>query len=184
MSQFPQHNFHQKVWADGAGSRLVSFSIIKTTTYEDEEHAVNTGDRLKRLKDDHFGDQIKIPYFEYEVNGIEVTYQAEYIKGRQLMKEYVPIVKKVLLERENPWTIIDVSPANFVVDTYHEGIGNGTAPVYVIDLDSYGYFPMRTTRVEKWNGKCERRGWYDLMIQDTETEINYDNRSYNKLRSP
>jgi len=176
MSQFPQHKFHQKICVDQKKTRMVSFSIIKHTTYEDAEHAQRVGERLERLQFENFDGQVKIPVFDFRVDGNEVVYQAEYIKGRQIKKDYMHVLKRELLERENPWTFTDVAPANFVMDTYHEGIRDGTAPIYAIDLDSYGYFPMRTTRIEKWNDKCERRGWYDLMIQDTETEINYDNR--------
>ena len=166
MSQFPQHKFHQKSWADGQGSRLVSFSIIKTTTYLDEEHAQRVGERLERLQSENFDGQVRIPVFEYRVDGCDLTYQAEYIKGRQITKDYMHVLKRELLERESPWTIADVAPANFVLDVYDEGIRNGTAPIYAIDLDSYGYFPTREKRVQKWNEKMERRDWSDLLIDE------------------
>lgn len=164
MSQFPQHKFNSKVWRDGPGFRLVSFSLIKTTTYPDEEKAQYIGNRLRMLKEAVFDGQIRVPYFEYEVIDNEVTYQCEYIKGRQITKDYMRVLKRELLERENPWTFSDVAPANFVQDTYHEGIKNGTAPIYAIDLDSYGYYPSMKERIDIWNAKVERRGWHDLII--------------------
>ena len=164
MSQFIQHKFHSRLWVDGQRSRIVSFSVIKNITYPSHFEAEEIGERLRMLKEAKFRGQIRIPYFEYEVSDNEVTYQCEYIKGRQVMRDYMPILKRELLERENPWTFADVAPANFIVDTYDEGIAKGTAPIYAIDLDSYGYFPTRDERVERWNDKMKRRGWKDQMI--------------------
>jgi len=166
MSQFPQHKFHMNTWRDGPGTRMTSFSIIKYTTYLNDKIAKEVAEALERLQSDDFGDQIKIPYFEFQLDGCDLTYQAEYIKGRAIWKEYMPILKEGLLERENPWTIGDFAPYNFVVDTYHPGIHDGTAPIYPIDLDSYGYFPTREQRVQRWNEKMERRGWMDLLIDE------------------
>ena len=165
MSQFPQHKFHTKIWRDGPGTRMTSFSLIKVITYTSHHEASVIGERLQMLKETVFENQIKIPYFEFEVSDNEVTYQCEYIKGRQLTKDYMHVLKRELLERENPWTFADVAPANFIQDTYHEGIKDGTAPIYAIDLDSYGYFPEREKRVRIWNEKMVRRGWSDLLIE-------------------
>ena len=165
MSQFPQDKFHQNIWTDQKKTRMVSFSIIKHTTYEDAEQAVLVGERLERLQNENFDGQVRIPVFDFRVDGNEVVYQAEYIKGQQIKKDYMHVLKRELLERENPWTFVDVASANFIVDTYHEGIKNGTAPVYAIDLDSYRYFPSREDRVTWWNKKMEVRGWSDLLIE-------------------
>ena len=143
---------------------MVSFSIIKHTTYEDAEHAQRVGERLERLQFENFDGQVKIPVFEYYVDGNEVVYQAEYIKGRQLAKDYMHVLKRELLERENPWTFADVAPANFVLDVYDDGIHEGKAPIYAIDLDSFDYYPEREERIKIWNEKMERRGWKDQII--------------------
>ena len=164
MSQFPQHKFHQKIWRDGPGSRMTSFSLIKVNTYPTDFEANDIGKRLQMLKEAVFDGQLKIPYFEFEVSDNEVTYQCEYIKGRQVTPDYMHVLKRELLERENPWTFADVAPANFVLDVYDDGIHEGKAPIYAIDLDSFDYYPEREERIRIWNEKMERRGWKDQII--------------------
>ena len=165
MSQFPQHNFHNKIHVNGKRNRLTSFSLIKRVTYESSERADWAGAALTELKKSTFHESISIPYFEYEIDGCELVYQSEYIKGNYVTFWHMPILREAFLERENPWTFADVAPANFVLDVYDDGIHEGKAPIYAIDLDSFDYYPEREERIRIWNEKMVRRGWSDLLIE-------------------
>ena len=168
MSQFPQHNFHNKIHVNGKRNRLTSFSLIKKITYENEERAEHARAGLEELKRSTFHERIVIPYFEYEIDGCELTYQAEYIKGNYVTFWDMPILREAFLERENPWTFVDISPVNYIVDSYHPGIHHDQAPIYPVDLDSYGYWPERRHRVETWNRIIQRQraDWSELLIDE------------------
>ena len=166
MSQFPQHNFHNKIHVNGKRNRLTSFSLIKRVTYESSERADWAGVVLTELKKSTFHERIAIPYFEYEIDGCELVYQSEYIKGNYVTFWHMPVLREAFLERENPWTFIDVSPVNFIIDGY-----NWPHKIYPIDLDSYLYAPERERRVEAWNRIMMKQrswgehDWSDLLIE-------------------
>tara|TARA_Y100001980_G_C14499546_1_gene275649 strand:- start:143 stop:670 length:528 start_codon:yes stop_codon:yes gene_type:complete len=162
MSQFIQDKFNQRVWIDKKRTRIVSFSIIKVITYSSEEKALHKAGRLEKLHEDRdtFPEGIRIPYFEWSRDECELTYQAEYIKGAQCFARDWDMlrVKSAFLERENPWTTISFTPANFIVDTT-------TDDMWFIDLESYEYAPDMSKRIQYWNKHMVKHNFPDLIIQ-------------------
>jgi len=169
MSQFltdRQDLLHTKIWGSQAYDRLSSFSLIKKTTYKDPSKAREIGERLNLLKDPShrdFGPRVKIPEYDFEVDGHEVIIHCEYIKGAYIYREWMPILREALLERENPWTFPHPNYLNFLIDTFTKDIS--TAPIYIIDLEDYVFMPSRTDRVSIWNEYMEEYDYPEHKVE-------------------
>ena len=161
-----QDLLHTKIWGSQAYDRLSSFSLIKKTTYKDPSKAREIGERLNLLKQsDHrdFGPRVKIPEYDFEVDGHEVIIHCEYIKGAYIYREWMPILREALLERENPWTFPHPNYLNFLIDTFTKDIS--TAPIYIIDLEDYVFMPSRTDRVSIWNEYMEEYDYPEHKVE-------------------
>ena len=117
---------------------------------------------MDKLKTEDFGNQIKIPYFEYQQSGNEVIILMEYVKGEPVPERHMHILRNAFLEREDPYTIIDLSPYNFV---WHWQ----TKCAWVVDLDSYRPVPEREKRVLHWNMKMAQAGYNSLIMDEQPT---------------
>ena len=67
--------------------KSTSFSVLKRVEYNNAEDVQKHSERLLKLKKDKFEGRIKVPYFEFEVEGPVMIIQSEYIKGRPPLEQ-------------------------------------------------------------------------------------------------
>ena len=142
--------------------RICSYQLCKTMTYISEEYAYNTTKRLDRLRNARF-EWLKIPRFEYTVDGCSITVNTDYIKG-WYCAEPLKLYDEIVL-REEDYTFIDPHPSNFITCSR-------TKETYAIDLDSYTmkrpFREMHDRFMKKWNGKIRAHQWMIQQIEELE----------------
>lgn len=126
--------------------KSTSFSVLKRVEYNNAEDVQKHSERLLKLKKDKFEGRIKVPYFEFEVEGPIMIIQSEYIKGRPPLEHDMKHIYDVIVCRSNPWTFSDCNPSNFVVDTSHPDDKTNSAPIYSVDVDSYREINIETRK--------------------------------------
>lgn len=133
--------------------RICSYQLYKTTTYETEEYAYNAVKRLDLLRDARF-EWLKIPRFEYTIDGCSVTINTDYIKG-WYCTEPLKLYDEIVLREGDTFT--DPHPSNFITCSR-------TLETYAIDLDSYTTKPddMHDVFMRKWKNKVQS---HEAMIQ-------------------
>ena len=119
------------------------FTIIKNIHFTDEELQDTYIKNLNHLKGDTFN-QIKIPEFDYSIDGLTVICTSQFIKGYYAInKKYRKIIYKDLVHREDHWTFTDYHFSNFISEINSEDI-------FAVDLQSYNYCPYKPLREERW----------------------------------
>ena len=154
MDELPRSKFSSRQWASLTYPRQkkyqhikrTSFSVLKHIEYNNAQDAQIHSERLLKLKNDKFEGRIRVPYFEFEVKESTMIIQSEYIKGRPPIKHDMKHIYDVLVCRSNAWTFLDCYPTNFVVDTSHRDDKTNSAPIYVIDIDSYKEIDIETRK--------------------------------------
>lgn len=110
------------------------FSITKIITYNDNETLEYFRNLYSLLKEDNdFGD-IKVPKFDFEVNGSELIVKSEFIKGKQwrahdFWNNY-DLIANNLVMREGDYSFKDYDPANFISEF-------DTNQIYYVDFEGY-----------------------------------------------
>ena len=140
----------------------ISFRLIKIIDCKTEEYAEMIVDKLSRLKNAKF-DNILIPEFDYSLEGVILTQEIEYIKGRKcgmIKKRYRDKIYKDLVEGESDWTFNDFNFNNFIVV---ERLNK----IYAIDFQSYNFMPSRQERQNLWEIKTRMNNMiYEEMTRD------------------
>ena len=115
--------------------KVARFTIIKEIEFVEEKFLKQTMENLERLYHDDFG-PLKIPHFVFKKldnNTLQIT--SEYIKGRYVNKKEMKKLKKYALlrinDKENPYTLADFHPNNWIVESVPP------YDIYGIDIDSY-----------------------------------------------
>ena len=122
-----------------------SFHLSKTIHCKKEEYRDHMVEKLERLKNEDFN-RVLVPEFTYTVDGNDVTYDVQYVKGYgvgTLIPEYAQIIKEDVLNRPNPWTFTDFNSSNFIIELH-------TNKIFTIDFQSYCYFPNTEERERIW----------------------------------
>ena len=83
----------------------------QTTTYMYEEYAYRVVDRLEKLRRARF-DWIRIPQFEYRIEGCTISLTSDFIKG-WYCTEPLKLYDEIVL-REDDYTFSDPHPSNFI----------------------------------------------------------------------
>ena len=139
--------------------RILSYQLCKTTTYKTEEYCYNTAKRLDRLRNARF-EWLKIPQFEYTIDGSSLTINTDYIKG-WYCAEPLKLYDEIVLRKDN-YTFNDPHPSNFITCSR-------TFETYAIDLDSYTairpFEEMHNRFIEKWLPKLQAHQWMIEQIQ-------------------
>ena len=122
-----------------------SFRLSKTIHCKKEEYRDHMVEKLERLKNEDFN-RVLVPEFTYTVDGNDVTYDVQYVKGYgvgTLIPEYAQIIKEDVLDRPNPWTFTDYNSSNFIIELH-------TNKIFTIDFQSYCYCPNTEERESIW----------------------------------
>ena len=122
-----------------------SFRLSKTIHCKKEEYRDHMVEKLERLKNEDFN-RVLVPEFTYTVDGNDVTYDVQYVKGYgvgTLIPEYAQIIKEDVLNRPNPWTFTDFNSSNFIIELH-------TNKIFTIDFQSYCYCPNTEERESIW----------------------------------
>ena len=123
-----------------------SFRLLKTIhcgTVEYRDHMV---EKLERLQKEDFN-RVLIPEFTYTVDGNDVTYDVEFIKGYGVgtyIPEFAQIIAEDVRDRKSPWTFTDFALVNFIVEFK-------TNRIFTIDFQSYCYIPDMEKRRRIWD---------------------------------
>ena len=128
-----------------------SFRLSKTIHCKKEEYRDHMVEKLERLKNEDFN-RVLVPEFTYTVDGNDVTYDVQYVKGYgvgTLIPEYAQIIKEDVLNRPNPWTFTDFNSSNFIIELH-------TNKIFTIDFQSYCYCPNIEERESIWKNFMER----------------------------
>jgi len=128
-----------------------SFRLSKTIHCKKEEYRDHMVEKLERLKKEDFN-RVLVPEFTYTVDGNDVTYDVQYVKGYgvgTLIPKYAQIIKEDVLNRPNPWTFTDFNSSNFIIELH-------TNKIFTIDFQSYCYCPNTEERESIWE-KCMER---------------------------
>ena len=128
-----------------------SFRLSKTIHCKKEEYRDHMVEKLERLKNEDFN-RVLVPEFTYTVDGNDVTYDVQYVKGYgvgTLIPEYAQIIKEDVLDRPNPWTFTDYNSSNFIIELH-------TNKIFTIDFQSYCYCPNTEERKSIWEKYIER----------------------------
>ena len=139
--------------------RILSYQLCKTTTYETEEYCYNVARGLDRLKSARF-EWLRVPQFEYTIDGLSLTINTDYIKG-WYCAEPLKLYNEIVL-REEDYTFTDPHPSNFITCSR-------TFETYAIDLDSYTairpFEEMHDRFIRKWLPKLQAHSWMIEQIQ-------------------
>ena len=128
-----------------------SFHLSKTIHCKKEEYRDHMIEKLERLKNEDFN-RVLIPEFTYTVDGNDVTYNVQYIKGYgvgTLIPKFAQIIKEDVLNHPNPWTFTDFNTSNFIVEMR-------SSKIYTIDFQSYCYCPNIEERERIWEVNISR----------------------------
>lgn len=127
-------------------SLQASFQLLKTIHCETEEYRDHMVEKLERLKNENFN-RVLIPEFTYTVDGNDVSYNVEFIKGYGVgtfIPQFATIIKEDVVDRINPWTFTDFAAVNFIVEFK-------TNKIFTIDFQSYCYCPDMEKRKRIWD---------------------------------
>ena len=141
----------------------ISFRMTKIIDCKTEECAEILIDKLSRLKNAKF-DNILIPEFDYNLDGVIVTQEIEYIKGEKcgmIKKKYRDKIYKDLVEGESDWTFNDFNFNNFIVV---ERLNK----IYAIDFQSYNFIPSREERQKLWKNDVRLN---DIVIEEMTRDL-------------
>ena len=142
--------------------RILSYQLCKTTTYKTEEYCYHTAKRLDRLRNARF-EWLKVPQFEYTIDGSSLTINTDYIKG-WYCAEPLKLYNDIVLRKES-YTFNDPHPSNFITCSR-------TFETYAIDLDSYSekrpFQEMHDRFIRKWLPKLEAHEWMIQQIKELE----------------
>ena len=141
----------------------ISFRMTKIIDCKTEECAEILIDKLSRLKNAKF-DNILIPEFDYDLEGVIVTQEIEYIKGEKcgmIKKKYRDKIYKDLVEGESDWTFNDFNFNNFIVV---ERLNK----IYAIDFQSYNFIPSREERQKLWKNDVRLN---DIVIEEMTRDL-------------
>jgi len=128
-----------------------SFRLSKTIHCKKEEYRDHMIEKLERLKKEDFN-RVLVPEFTYTVDGNDVTYDVEYIKGYgigTLIPRFAQIIREDVLNRPNPWTFTDFNTVNFIVEMH-------TNKIFTVDFQSYCYCPNTEERERIWEKHITR----------------------------
>ena len=132
----------------------VSFRLTKIIDCKTKDYANKICDKLHRLKNAKFNN-ILIPKFDYSLEGVILTQEIEYIKGRKCgmtVKKYRDKIYKDLVEGDSDWTFDDFNFNNFIVV---ERLNK----IYAIDFQSFNFLPSKEERKKLWD--------YNVRMNDT-----------------
>ena len=151
----------------------ISFRLTKIIDCKTEEYAKILFDKLSRLKNAKF-DNILIPEFDYSLDGVVVTQEIEYIKGRKCgmtIKKYRDKIYKDLVEGESDWTFNDFNFNNFIVV---ERLNK----IYAVDFQSYNFIPSREERQKLWDNNVRMNNIiYEYITRELPFRKKYDKHS-------
>lgn len=106
---------------------------------------------------------LKIPQFEYTIDGSSLTINTDYIKG-WYCAEPLKLYNEIVL-REESYTFTDPHPSNFITCSR-------TFETYAIDLDSYSekrpFQEMHDRFIQKWLPKLRAHEWMVQQIRELE----------------
>ena len=120
-------------YVDDHRTRITSYRFIKTTTYGNEIIAQHHAWLLDLLRKAEF-DWLRIPDFEYRVDGDTLEIESDFIKGWYCGDPFS--LYKDVVNRKHPFTFQDPHPQNFITC-------KKTQRTFAIDLDSYMLFMDR-----------------------------------------
>ena len=141
----------------------ISFRMTKIIDCKTEECAEILIDKLSRLKNAKF-DNILVPEFDYNLEGVILTQEIEYIKGDKcgmIKKRYRDKIYKDLVEGESDWTFNDFNFNNFIVV---ERLNK----IYAIDFQSYNFIPSREERQKLWKNDVRLN---DIVIEEMTRDL-------------
>ncbi len=151
----------------------ISFRLTKIIDCKTEEYAEMIVDKLSRLKNAKF-DNILIPEFDYSLEGVILTQEIEYIKGRKCgmtVKKYRDKIYKDLVEGESDWTFNDFNFNNFIVV---ERLNK----IYAVDFQSYNFTPSREERQKLWDNNVRMNNIiYEYITRELPFRKKYDKHS-------
>ncbi len=141
----------------------ITFRLTKIIDCKTEEYAEMIIDKLSRLKNAKF-DNIQIPEFDYNLEGVILTQEIEYIKGDKcgmIKKRYRDKIYKDLVEGDSDWTFNDYNFNNFIVcDRLNK--------IYAIDFQSYNFMPSRQERKNLWENEIRMN---NIKIEDMTRDL-------------
>ena len=123
-----------------------SFRLLKTIHCGTEEYRDYMVEKLQRLQNEDFN-RVLIPEFTYTVDGNDVTYNVEFIKGYGVgtyIPKFAQIVAEDVRDRKSSWTFTDFALVNFIVEFK-------TNRIFAIDFQSYCYIPDMEKRKWIWD---------------------------------
>ena len=141
----------------------ISFHLTKVIDCKTKEYAEMIVDKLSRLKNAKF-DNILIPEFDYNLEGVILTQEIEYIKGEKcgmIKKRYRDKIYKDLVEGDSDWTFNDYNFNNFIVV---ERLNK----IYAIDFQSYNFMPSRQERKNLWETKVRMN---NIIIEEMTRDL-------------
>ena len=128
-----------------------SFRLLKTIHCQTEEYRDHMVEKLQRLQNEDFN-RVLIPKFTYTVDGNDVTYEVDFIKGYGVgtyIPEFAQIVAEDVRDHKSSWTFTDYHMVNFMVEFQ-------TNKIYAIDFQSYCYTPDMEKRRRIWDSNLEK----------------------------
>lgn len=123
-----------------------SFRLLKTIHCGTEEYRDHMVEKLERLQNEDFN-RVLIPEFTYTVDGNDITYNVEFIKGYGVgtfVPKFARIIAEDVRDRESPWTFTDFALVNFVIEFK-------TNRLFAVDFQSYCYIPDMKKRKVIWD---------------------------------
>ena len=128
----------------------LSLGLKKVINCKNDKYTKVVKEKLERLKKEDFN-RVKIPDFEWTVNGNIITLDVEFIKGyySPTTKEETNILYEDIVLHDSDWTFKEYALTNYLRE-------NGTNQIYAIDFLGYCYIPDREKRIQSWNTQKEQ----------------------------
>lgn len=128
----------------------LSLDLKKVIDCKNGKYTRVVREKLERLKKEDFN-RVKIPDFEWTVNGNIITLDVEFIKGyySPTTKEETNILYEDIVLHDSDWTFKEYALTNYLRE-------NGTNQIYAIDFLGYCYIPDRKIRIQSWNDQKKR----------------------------
>ncbi len=128
----------------------LSLGLKKVINCKNDKYTKVVKEKLERLKKEDFN-RVKIPDFEWTVNGNIITLDVEFIKGyySPTTKEEANILYEDIVLHDSDWTFKEYALTNYLRE-------NGTNQIYAIDFLGYCYIPDRERRIQSWNTQKEQ----------------------------
>lgn len=133
-------------YVDSLRTNIKKFTLTKVIEYQTVDCAKIVFDNLSRLKSENFN-RVLIPDYQYSIEDNIITIISDYVKGFYCSKPNIVI--EDIVNHKSDYTFDDYHRQNYIVC-------DNTNKIYMVDLESYCYFPSVEERMLMFNEQWEK----------------------------